>query len=189
LCDDEARAPDEETALAPPSGAAKPSGARPTAPARDERVRYRPCPACGELMNRDNFGRVSGVILDVCRPHGAWLDRGELAAIRRFLRQGGARRFERSRALDEERAARRDEPPLPSPSPHLAEVLLGGDASFDVPSRLPMLPIAIVCAGLGAWLTWSAFAGDAGEPGLAVGLGCLVLAWGAARRWLDRRGR
>jgi Zn-finger nucleic acid-binding protein len=53
-------------------------------------------------MNRANFGRVSGVIIDVCRPHGAWFDRGELGAIRRFLRSGGLGRYERIRRLDSE---------------------------------------------------------------------------------------
>lgn len=195
LCDDEARTAGEEDALAQPPGAARaPQGRGPT-PARADRVRYRPCPACGELMNRDNFARVSGVILDVCRPHGAWLDRGELAAIRRFLREGGVRRFERIRALDDERPAPHDGPRLPATSDDLADLILGGDPRFDVPGRLPLLPIAVACAALGGWLIWRAFdplgrtARDLGEGTVLAGTGCLFLAWHAFRRWLDRRGR
>ena len=36
----------------------------------EERVQYRRCPHCREFMNRVNFGRYSGVIVDVCREHG-----------------------------------------------------------------------------------------------------------------------
>ncbi len=44
-------------------------------------VVYRPCPACHSMMNRRNFARLSGVIIDECVRHGLWLDRGELEAI------------------------------------------------------------------------------------------------------------
>jgi Zn-finger nucleic acid-binding protein len=59
------------------------------------RVRYVPCPECGQLMNRVNFARCSGVIVDVCKGHGTWFDRDELAEIVEFIRAGG---------LDEARA-------------------------------------------------------------------------------------
>src|SRR5579863_6748529 len=69
--------------------AATPSGTpmdyqRPS-PAADA-VRYRPCPACCEPMLRRNFLETSGVIVDVCGPHGVWLDRGELEALTAFAR-------------------------------------------------------------------------------------------------------
>src|SRR6185437_14579497 len=41
-------------------------------------VRYRPCPQCGQLMNRFNFGHTSGVVIDKCAEHGVWFDRDEL---------------------------------------------------------------------------------------------------------------
>jgi Zn-finger nucleic acid-binding protein len=69
------------------------------------RVRYRPCPACGKLMNRINFGRISGTVIDVCRGHGTFLDAGELHDIVTFIRDGGldrAREREK-RELEEER--------------------------------------------------------------------------------------
>lgn len=53
------------------------------------KVRYFPCPQCGQLMNRMNFARCSGVIVDVCRGHGTWFDRDELRAIIEFIRGGG----------------------------------------------------------------------------------------------------
>lgn len=55
----------------------------------ETRIRYVPCPQCRELMNRINFARCSGVIVDVCKGHGTWFDRDELSAIIRFIRDGG----------------------------------------------------------------------------------------------------
>jgi Zn-finger nucleic acid-binding protein len=67
-------------------------------------VRYRGCPRCGKLMNRINFGRMSGTIVDVCRGHGTFLDRGELHQVVRFIQQGGleqAREAQRRELADE----------------------------------------------------------------------------------------
>ncbi|HEX9545464.1 MAG TPA: zf-TFIIB domain-containing protein, partial [Pyrinomonadaceae bacterium] len=47
------------------------------------------CPHCGQLMNRVNFARCSGVIVDVCKGHGTWFDRDELSGIIQFIRGGG----------------------------------------------------------------------------------------------------
>lgn len=52
-------------------------------------VKYIPCVRCGKLMNRENFARISGVIIDECRSHGVWLDVGELEKIRLFIADGG----------------------------------------------------------------------------------------------------
>lgn len=52
-------------------------------------VRYRKCVQCGKIMNRVNFGRVSGTVVDVCRGHGTFLDAGELHAIVTFIESGG----------------------------------------------------------------------------------------------------
>jgi Zn-finger nucleic acid-binding protein len=62
-------------------------------------IRYRPCPRCAKLMNRVNFGRVSGTVVDVCKGHGTFLDRGELHAIVRFIQGGG---LEKTRARERE---------------------------------------------------------------------------------------
>ena len=52
-------------------------------------IKYAPCPHCGQLMNRVNFARCSGVVVDVCRGHGTWFDRDELREIVEFIRAGG----------------------------------------------------------------------------------------------------
>ena len=52
-------------------------------------VKYRKCVACGTMMNRLNFGRLSGTIVDVCRGHGTFLDAGELHGVVRFIQGGG----------------------------------------------------------------------------------------------------
>lgn len=54
-----------------------------------EEVRYVSCPLCHTSMNRMNFGRVSGVIVDVCKPHGTWFDGGELTRVIAFAAGGG----------------------------------------------------------------------------------------------------
>jgi Zn-finger nucleic acid-binding protein len=53
------------------------------------RIRYIPCPQCGQLMNRMNFARCSGIIVDICKGHGTWFDRDELREIVEFIRGGG----------------------------------------------------------------------------------------------------
>jgi Zn-finger nucleic acid-binding protein len=54
-----------------------------------QKIQYSPCPQCGQMMNRINFARCSGVIVDVCKGHGTWFDRDELSAIVQFIRGGG----------------------------------------------------------------------------------------------------
>ena len=71
----------------------------------DDRVRYVPCPECRQLMNRINFARCSGVVVDVCKGHETWFDREELSRIVEFIRGGGldAARSREKAALEEER--------------------------------------------------------------------------------------
>lgn len=52
-------------------------------------VQYVPCPVCRQLMNRHNFARSSGVIIDICKQHGVWFDSEELPQIIEFILQGG----------------------------------------------------------------------------------------------------
>lgn len=54
-----------------------------------DRVRYRPCPSCGHMMNRKNFGGSSGIVVDVCALHGTFFDAGELPRVLEFVRRGG----------------------------------------------------------------------------------------------------
>lgn len=69
-------------------------------------VRYRPCVRCQKMMNRVNFGRTSGAIVDVCRGHGTFLDSGELHAIVTFIQGGGLTRM-REREIEDLREERR----------------------------------------------------------------------------------
>ena len=75
------------------------------------KVKYVPCPECSQLMNRMNFARCSGVIVDICKNHGTWFDREELSRIIQFIRGGGlnAARAKEKLALAEEREQLRQE--------------------------------------------------------------------------------
>ena len=70
-------------------------------------VKYRRCLRCGKMMNRVNFGRLSGAVVDVCRGHGTYLDAGELHQIVSFIRGGGIERA-RQRQREEMRQEKRD---------------------------------------------------------------------------------
>lgn len=69
-------------------------GAFATAPpatraSRETAVRYLACARCAKPMNRMNFGRRSGVVVDACKAHGTWFDAGELDGALAFVRRGG----------------------------------------------------------------------------------------------------
>ncbi|HEY6320040.1 MAG TPA: zinc ribbon domain-containing protein [Thermoanaerobaculia bacterium] len=67
---------------------------------------YRPCPVCGALMNRQNYGRKSGVILDVCGAHGIWFDLDELPRVLAWIQGGGEERAGQLAAEEARTAAR-----------------------------------------------------------------------------------
>ena len=72
------------------------------------RVQYVPCPECRTIMNRMNFAKASGVIIDICRDHGVWFDADELRRIIQFIQAGGidvARAKERLYLEEERRLA------------------------------------------------------------------------------------
>lgn len=78
----------------------------PTGTGSPDVIRYVPCPTCAKLMNRVNFSHSSGVIVDICKQHGVWLDRGELQRVLGFVDAGGlavARDRERERLVEEQR--------------------------------------------------------------------------------------
>ena len=50
-----------------------------------ENQMYIRCPRCQDIMNRINFKKTSGIIIDQCADHGFWLDAGELERIRCFV--------------------------------------------------------------------------------------------------------
>ncbi len=99
------------------------------------KVEYVPCPGCGQLMHRRNFGTRSGVIVDQCRDHGVWLDGGELRRLVEWARAGGrlhAAKQEAEAKAAEERLGRMPstvgEPvaPLPTSTSHRGPFSDGG---------------------------------------------------------------
>lgn len=128
-------------------GALPPAGPPPAAPQGP--VKYRPCPACGQLMNRVNYARRSGVVLDVCKSHGLWFDRDELRRVLAFIAEGGLDRA-RDRELEELKEARRA---AVQPSRHPA-------SSYEFDQQL---------ATSGSWLT------AAGLVGLAIEVAGAIL--------------
>lgn len=91
---------------------ASPASARRSNPL-DNPVRYRPCPGCGQMMNRKNFAGASGIIIDVCSLHGSFFDAGELPRVLEFVRRGGLVR--EKAALEARKRAER--PNVPSMLP------------------------------------------------------------------------
>ncbi len=82
---------------------------------------YRPCPDCGDLMHRRNYGRRSGVIVDSCARHGVWFDAHELDRLLRWVQGGGEAEASRRQAEEERLLARRRtaQPQLPAETPSI----------------------------------------------------------------------
>jgi Zn-finger nucleic acid-binding protein len=66
-------------------------------------VRYVKCPLCRVIMNRVNFGKRSGVIVDVCKSHGTWFDAGELTRAIEFVARGGIEETKRREPVESTR--------------------------------------------------------------------------------------
>jgi len=75
-------------------------------------VRYRQCPVCHERMNRVNYAKRSGVVLDVCKDHGLWFDQDELRRVLAFIAGGGLDRA-REREIEDLKEAKRATVPFP----------------------------------------------------------------------------
>lgn len=100
---------------------ALPAPAAPAAPPLTslEAVQYRPCPVCAQRMNRVNYARRSGVVLDVCKAHGVWFDKDELRRVLAFVAGGGldrARELEIEELKEAKRQAAVQTPPHPASS-------------------------------------------------------------------------
>ena len=72
-------------------------------------VHYLQCPRCHNLMNRLNYAQRSGIIMNVCKNDGIWLDRDELREIIEFIRAGGLTKANELNLEDAERAAKEQE--------------------------------------------------------------------------------
>lgn len=60
----------------------------------EPKVQYKKCVRCGRIMNRKMYKKISGVIIDICRDHGVWLDSGELEKVRIFIANGGLEEYQ-----------------------------------------------------------------------------------------------
>lgn len=56
---------------------------------KQQKIRYVKCPECRRIMDRVNFGKRSGVVVDKCFVHGIWLDSGELTHLLEWKKAGG----------------------------------------------------------------------------------------------------
>jgi len=86
------------------------------------KVVYRSCSVCGHPMNRRNFARISGVIVDECRTHGTFFDAGELEDVLAFVRSGGLLLARRRENEELARERRRADAQQPARSPLMSDV-------------------------------------------------------------------
>jgi Zn-finger nucleic acid-binding protein len=77
------------------------------APEQPIKVKYVKCPVCSVIMHRQNFSGASGVVIDICKLHGAWFDATELQRIINFIRGGGMDRAREKQKRELEEARRR----------------------------------------------------------------------------------
>ncbi|MGE0551064.1 MAG: zf-TFIIB domain-containing protein [Kofleriaceae bacterium] len=70
---------------------------------------YVKCPVCATIMNRKLFAAGAGVIIDVCRSHGAFFDVGELPRVISFVMNGGLERAEKKEIERMRQAAKREQ--------------------------------------------------------------------------------
>ncbi|MGH7285354.1 MAG: zf-TFIIB domain-containing protein [Polyangiaceae bacterium] len=73
---------------------------------KETEVHYIACPVCKKSMNRRQFGRISGVVVDVCKQDGVWFDPGELSSVLTFIARGGLEEA-RKRELDDLQESKR----------------------------------------------------------------------------------
>jgi Zn-finger nucleic acid-binding protein len=91
-------------------------------------VRYIKCPECGVLMNRMNYGAMSGVVVDQCKEHGMWLDNGELVHLMEWKKAGGQVLAEKQKAAAQQERQREIPRPVPSyPETGYPETSAAGD--------------------------------------------------------------
>ncbi|NWG13265.1 MAG: zf-TFIIB domain-containing protein [Acidobacteria bacterium] len=131
---------DREAVLAMPA-------AKNSAPAESPRLPkgrvYVPCPVCRKLMNRRSFTGGSGVVVDSCKQHGIWFDRGELARIISFIRSGGmkkAREWEKAKIEDARQQLRDEQLRMAAMARRFGDdAAAGADLDLDGPSLLGII--------------------------------------------------
>jgi Zn-finger nucleic acid-binding protein len=115
-----------------------------------EAVQYRPCPACHQRMNRVNYAKRSGVVIDVCKSHGLWFDQDELRRVLAFIAAGGldrARELELEALKEVKRAAEAPQALHPSSSYEFRQQMNASGHWLSTPGLLGL-------AGELAWLFW-----------------------------------
>ncbi len=85
-----------------------------------EQVTYVKCPVCENVMNRLNYGRISGVIVDYCREHGYWLDAGELEKVAEWVATGGLEK-QKDRELEDSKTELRRQSMMKAESVRMGE--------------------------------------------------------------------
>jgi Zn-finger nucleic acid-binding protein/ribosomal protein L40E len=112
-----------------------------------EPVVYRPCPSCSQRMNRVNYAKRSGVVLDVCKAHGLWFDQDELRRLLAFIDRGGLDRA-RERELEDLKEARRAAVPRPAHPASAIEFQRQAAGAGDWSLAADLAWIALDVAGL-----------------------------------------
>lgn len=112
-------------------------------------VKYIRCPSCKTLMNRQNYRRVSGIVIDLCVQDGVWFDGGELAGIVTWLKRGGkdvaddkSAKFETTQVMDRHRKAMADLGARPE-----ERSFLGGRESYKADFLMATLEVAGMLVG------------------------------------------
>ena len=54
-----------------------------------KRKAYLPCPVCDQLMNRQLYGKMSAVVMDICHQHGVFFEPGEIRQLIDWKSAGG----------------------------------------------------------------------------------------------------
>ena len=92
---------------------------------------YRSCPDCRKTMNRRNFGKRSGVVIDACKEHGMWFDATELGAVLSWIRRGGEQSSQQRDAAETRHAERKARLKIDRPIPGDGQpgMLFGGSSS------------------------------------------------------------
>jgi Zn-finger nucleic acid-binding protein len=65
---------------------------------KPDAVRYKPCPTCQTMMNRQAFSKYIHVVVDECKAHGVWLDSGEFTVLAEWMEAGGRHHIEAEEA-------------------------------------------------------------------------------------------
>ena len=72
-------------------------------------VEYRRCPSCDMPMKRENYKRISGIIIDTCLKHGTYLDSGEFDALKDFIQSGGQAAADFHDDMEKQRGVRKQD--------------------------------------------------------------------------------